>query len=326
MLSIALFAAVTLSKADASVPGTGTPATDPATIRVATFNLRNYLESNRMDDGRFRMDYPKPESEKQAVQRLILAVRPDILALQEIGDERFLNELIRDLARQGLDYPEVAWMQAVDLERHIAVIARIPIDRVRRHVDLDFKYFAGRDLVKRGLLEVRFTDGAGEPWTLFTLHLKSRYTTRDDDPGSVIRRTGEARAIRDYIRDTFDPATDRYLIAGDFNDTKRSAPVRRFLSSGDTVLSQFIPCHDSRGEVWTYYYSSEDVYSRVDYLLASPGLLAATGPLRGHIVDYQPATAEASDHRMLYVDLPLPPAGDRGVRSIRPHALPAASP
>ena len=57
-------------------------------VRVASFNLQNYLACERIIDGKWRPDYPKPEVEKKAVRFAIKSVNPDILALQEIGDYR----------------------------------------------------------------------------------------------------------------------------------------------------------------------------------------------------------------------------------------------
>ena len=62
-------------------------------VRVASFNLQNYLSCERIVDGKWRPDYPKPEVEKKAVRFSLKSVNPDILALQEIGDYRYLLEL-----------------------------------------------------------------------------------------------------------------------------------------------------------------------------------------------------------------------------------------
>ena len=56
-------------------------------VRVASFNLRNYLSCDRMVEGKWRPDYPKPEVEKKAVRSIIRSVNPDILALQEMALE-----------------------------------------------------------------------------------------------------------------------------------------------------------------------------------------------------------------------------------------------
>lgn len=271
------------------------------TVRVASFNLYNYLDTNRWVDGHYRMDYPKPEAEKDAVRKIILAVNPDILALQEIGGKLHLEELRRDLKRDGLHYEYAECLIGPDENRRIAVLSKIPF-QAKGHTDLDFKYFDDRLVMKRGLQELVFGEG-DQQWTLFNVHLKSRWTDRDDDPESEKRRTGEAHAARNFIKKAYPPeSAPRYLIVGDFNDYKTSAPVRRFLESGDTELTRLVPCLDSRGETWTFHYRREDRYERVDFMLASPTLFPAIQG-EGVIYDTQPQTSEASDHRLIYVDL-----------------------
>ena len=76
-------------------------------LTIASYNLENYLVTDRMIDGRYRKEYPKPEVEKRALRANIIAVNPDILAVQEIGDLPYLEELQRDLARDGLSYPYI---------------------------------------------------------------------------------------------------------------------------------------------------------------------------------------------------------------------------
>ncbi|WP_309382675.1 endonuclease/exonuclease/phosphatase family protein [Cerasicoccus frondis] len=272
------------------------------TVRVASYNLYNYLDTDRWVDGHYRMAYPKPEAEKTAARKVIVAAKPDILALQEIGGPLHLEELRQDLKKAGLDYPYAECLIGPDENRRIAVLSKIPF-AAKGHTDLDFKYFDGREVIKRGLLEVTFGEGDAA-WTLFVVHLKSRWTNRDDDPQSGARRTGEAQAARDFIREVYPPDSDpRYLVVGDFNDTKRSAPVRRFLSVGKTELTQLPEAVDSRGEAWTFHYRAEDKYERVDYILASPALAPFIVGGQTHIYDGQPETSQASDHRLLYVDL-----------------------
>jgi len=273
------------------------------TIRVASFNLFNYLDTNRWVEGHYRMDYPKPEVEKDAVRKILINVNADILALQEIGGPLHLQELQRDLARDGLNYEYAECLIGPDENRRIAVLSKIPFQS-KGHTDLDFKYFDGREVMKRGLMELTFGQG-DQQWTLFNVHLKSRWTDRDDDPQSQKRRTGEAHAARNYIKSAYPAESNaRYLIVGDFNDAKTSAPVRRFLESGDTELTKLVNCVDTRGELWTFHYRREDRYERVDFILASPALYP---DIQGNalIYDHQPETSEASDHRLVYVDLEM---------------------
>ncbi len=267
-------------------------------LTIATYNIENYTLEDRMVDGVHRKDYPKPEAEKTALRAVIRQIDAEVLALQEIGGESFLNELQRDLKHEGVDYPYRAVMAADDKERMVAVLSKRPLVAVKKHDDLSFKYFDGVSKVKRGLLEVRFADAGGEV-TLFVVHLKSRYTERPDDPDAALQRAGEATAVRDRVLKVFpDPATARFLIAGDFNDGHTSRPVRAMIERGKTTITDWLPAADGRGHVWSHFFRREDSYSRLDHILVSPGLLPA---VRGGVARIQdsPEVGLASDHRPL---------------------------
>ncbi len=280
-------------------------AAAPDSLRVATYNLENYLSADRRVEGSFRRDYPKPEAEKEALRTVIRQMDADILAVQEIGDTRYLNELQRDLSREGVVYAHTAWLEGEDRERHLALLSRVPITLTRRHTDLSFTYLGGSGLVRRGLLEVRLGAGGGE-LTCFVLHLKSRFTERSDDPQSAVFRAAEATAVRNRILSVADPA-GRYLILGDLNDSPSSRPVRLLLRRGETVVAHLLDAGDPRGDTWTHRQAREDVYSRLDYVLASPGLLPSVVGGRARVVDL-PETRLASDHRPVVVDLEWPAA------------------
>lgn len=279
------------------------------TVRVASFNVRNYLNADRWVEGRWRKDYPKPEEEKQALREIIRRVSPDVLAIQEMGGAEFLLELQADLKAEGLDYPFAELLNGPDEDRHLAIFSKIPPKRIKTHDEVTFRYFDESIPVKRGLQEVVF-EISGVRWSLFNLHLKSRWTDRKDDPESAKRRVGEAQALRDLIRSIYAPgeANSRYIIAGDFNDAKDSSAVRRFLKVSDTKLTEMIPCYDSRGENWTFHYRRKDIYQRVDFILASPPMEPFVRGASGTVVDLLPESKVASDHRMLYIDLDFPDA------------------
>ena len=278
-----------------------------AELRVATYNLDNYLSKDRVVSGRWRPDYPKPESEKAMIRRIIMEVQPDVLALQEIGSPGHLEELHADLARDGLDYTYAVHLSGPDEVRHIALLSKIPSVEVVKHTDLDFKYYDERERVKRGMLEVSFKDeDEGEAlFKLFVVHLKSKYTSNKEDPNSELRRTREAEACRDRIIErTFDLGMNRFLVTGDFNDHPSSAPLRRFYRRGDLHLGSLVPAVDGHGLVWTYFYEKHAQYSLVDGFVASPEMLPLIKNGRGHIAGGLESLI-GSDHRMVYLDLAL---------------------
>ncbi len=280
-------------------------AAEQGHLRVATWNLYNYRIQDRWVDGRYRKEYPKPEKEKEAIHRILGEVRPDVLLIQEMGEEPFLRELQLDLKRQGLHYPHAYLAKAADSERHLAVLSVLPWKNIRVHRDLTFSYLGERVSVLRGLLAVELEIADGKPLVLFTLHLKSRRTESDQDLQSEQRRRGEARVVRDRILSLMPTdAGARWLLAGDFNDHPNSSAVRYFVRRGKEELATRLEAKDSRGEYWTHYYRSQQSYSAVDHILVSPTLLSSVvrDPV---IVDSLPESMIGSDHRMIWVDLQL---------------------
>jgi len=273
--------------------------------RVASINLRNYLVQDRRVGERWLREHPKPEAEKEAIRRAIAEIDPDILALQEMGPRPFLLELQRDLKADGLDYPYAVLLEADDPDRHLAVLSRVEPVEVVPHTDMDFPYEEERLPIKRGLLEVVFPTGEdGQTWSLFVVHLKSRWSDVDTDPLSSERRTKEAQAARDRILERFPEAAGLFLVAGDFNDHRSSAALRRFLQKGDLEISQMVEAYDSRRETWTFFYEKHHVYERVDFILASPEMMPRVVGQEGTVFDPL-YIREGTDHRPVFVDLNL---------------------
>ncbi len=272
------------------------------TLTVATYNIENYVATNRMTDGGFRKDYPKPEGEKRALRLVIRTLNADVLVLQEMGAQPYLDELRRDLKSEGFDYPYAALATAADADRHLALLSRRPLKNVITHTDLEFAYFGTKEAVKRGLLEATIATTGGD-LTVFALHLKSRYTERPDDPGCAIRRAGEATAIRDAVLKRFpSPADARFLLLGDANDGKASKALEHLQKRGKLEVAELLPAADSRGETWTHAYRRDETYTRVDHILVAPGLRGAVQGGVAKIFDADGVRA-ASDHRPVIATL-----------------------
>jgi endonuclease/exonuclease/phosphatase family metal-dependent hydrolase len=277
-------------------------AAEPVAVRVATYNVENYGPADRMTEAGFRPGYPKPEREKSGLRRVIRDLAADVIVMQEMGPPPYLEELRRDLRSEGLDYPHAALAAAADADRHIAILSRLPLRGVRTHDDLSFAYLGGRETVKRGLLEAE-VEAPGGSVTIFALHLKSRLTDREDDPGSAVRRAAEAVAIRDRVLARFPkPEQARFVILGDCNDGRNSRAAAALQRRGRTEIATLLSASDSRGEVWTHAYRRDESYSRVDLVFVSGTLLPRVNGREARIHD-GPGVREASDHRPVYIDL-----------------------
>lgn len=272
------------------------------TLTLATYNVENYGPANRVTEAGYRKEYPKPETEKAALRAVLKGIDADVLLLQEMGGQIYLDELRRDLKAEGLDYPHAVLLAGGDADRHVALLAkRVPL-ATAQHTDLEIKYFGQKEAVKRGLLEVRFEWGGGE-LTVFGLHLKSRYTDRPDDPLSAIRRAAEATAVRDRVLQRYpEPAAMRFVVMGDCNDDKASKTLGFLQQRGRTVIVELLPAADSRGETWTHAFRKNDVYTRVDHVLVSSALRPAVVGGAARIYDGA-GWRDASDHRAVVVTL-----------------------
>ena len=284
----------------------GSAVLAPAALTVATYNVENYTVADRMVDGVYRPAYPKPEKEKAALRQVIAGIAPDILAVEEMGGQPFLDDFQRDLKQAGQDYPHTVVLEAADADRHVAVLSKVPFKEVRRHAAVAVTYFGQKDVVKRGVLEVIFATSEGD-FSLFVLHLKSRRTERKDDPEGTIQRHLEAEAARDLVLSRYpDPAKGKFVICGDWNDTRGSKAVRALQKRGELEIGEILRATDSRGETWTHFYRREDTYSRIDYLLVSAALRPFVAADRAAVWDGA-GVAEASDHRPVFMRLNLEP-------------------
>src|SRR6185295_10579864 len=93
-------------------------------LTIATYNIENYLVADRMVEGVYRQAYPKPEAEKAALRQVVVGIAPDILAVEEMGAQPYLDEFQRDLKRAGQDFPFSAMLEGSDPDRHVAVLAK----------------------------------------------------------------------------------------------------------------------------------------------------------------------------------------------------------
>ncbi|MGB0578955.1 MAG: endonuclease/exonuclease/phosphatase family protein [Limisphaerales bacterium] len=270
---------------------------------VATYNVKNYLVETI--PGR----KAKPAAERQRVQQVILQARPDVLALQEMGQEAALQDLLLGLREGGWNYPHYQLMNANDRAIRLALLSRFPITRMVTHTNDQFLADNSRQWVRRGFLEAEIRVAGGYRFTLLAAHLKSKFQVPYARESEIRKR--EAAALRRKVEAILDRDPKANLVVlGDLNDTPDSTAVRTIMGRGKQRLfdpkpfewafadDQFVM---ERPRVqWTYYFPSGGVYSRVDYVLMSSGMKRewqreATG------IPALPYWFEASDHRLVKV-------------------------
>ena len=142
------------------------------TFRAATYNVENYL-----DDTASRCCVKSAES-KSKVRECIRALRPDVLALQEMGSVAALLELRAALQAEGLDFPHWEHVTGSDANVHVAILSRFPFSARRPHTADSFELGGQRFRVRRGFAEVDVQVNPGCQFTLLAAHLKSKNEER----------------------------------------------------------------------------------------------------------------------------------------------------
>ena len=261
-------------------------------LRIATWNVRNYLLSDRYLEGRFRPAYPMPEAQKEPVRHWIETAAPTVLFLQEMGDASFLTELQWDLQAEGVVYPHAYYSGRPDARSGLAVLSKIPLDRVILHEPK--RGGDGFSPILRGVQEVIFHK-ADVRFQVFHVHLKSRYSEDPSDPESLRFREAEMAALVQFLFRATREAADYVLLLGDFN-APREAPILDALKSE----WEWIPAVDAKGEAWTYYHYRTDKREVLDGVWVPEG--QADKWETGRIFPDKLNEPAPSDHRMVVVE------------------------
>ncbi len=288
-----------------------TLVTRAETFRIAAYNVENYLD--KPTESRKNV---KSESAKAKVREVILAMKPDVIAFEEMGSLSALLELRDSLKKDGLDLPHYEHVTGFDTNIHVCVLSKFPIVARRSHTNANFLLNGKRFQVSRGFTEVDIKVSDQYQFTLLGAHLKSRRQIADADEAEL--RLEEAKLLRAAVDKHLaaNPAAN-LVVLGDLNDTYNTKAIKEVVGVGKTKLVDTRPAEQNNGdnlpnpanprysprnETWTHYYGVEDSYSRIDYILLSPGMAKEWVKDQSYI----PVVAnwgQASDHRPVLVTL-----------------------
>lgn len=273
-------------------------------VRIVTYNLEGYL-----DRAAGTRPAKSPES-KLAVQRMIAETKPDVLAVQEVGGFGALCGLRDSLKTVGVDLPHTEFVAGYDTNIAVGILSRFPFAARRSHTNESFLLRGRRFRCQRGFGEVDIQPTSVYRFTLFAAHLKSRRPSPREDEAEL--RLQEAMLLREIVdaRLQADPKAN-LIVVGDFNDTRNSRPVRALIGKGKGRLLDARPGEagsvrghtlgdNARAITWTHYYETEDSYSRLDYILLSPGMVREQLKQDSYVLSH-PDWGVASDHRPVVV-------------------------
>jgi endonuclease/exonuclease/phosphatase family metal-dependent hydrolase len=244
------------------------------TFRVASYNLESYL-----DQPSARRKAKSAEAKAKVCEN-ILAIKPDVIALEEMGTTNALLELQSSLRNKGLDLPFWEHISAHDTNIHLAILSKFPFTKRQPHTNDAFLIGTHRYFVSRGFAEVEIEVNSKYRFTLVAAHLKSRLLVGSANEAE--ERLQEATMLRALIDERLSANPEMNLIVvGDFNDTRDSAPLKTIIGSARNPLFDLRPAErphpphvasDEHAVTWTYHFAKEDVFSRIDYMLVSRGM------------------------------------------------------
>lgn len=270
-------------------------------IVVASYNLENYVDAAPKEPGQKATARPKSEKEMSAVVRVIKDIGPDILGVCEMGSAERFEDFKKRLGEAGLGYTDFEYVQAADPDRHLALVSRFPIVARNSASDVSFELNGRPEKLRRGILDVTVQVNAGYRLRLVGVHLKSKLPIPEGE--AMIRRL-EAQLVRKHLEAilTAEPRTN-LLCYGDFNDTKNEPMFQEIAGARGSVTHMTdLVARDEFGDKWTQYWKAADLYSRIDYLFASPMLYREVVPAKSRVYRSE-YWNEASDHRPIFTTI-----------------------
>lgn len=194
----------------------GLPSTEALAdeqLVVVTWNIKWFFDDDTSDDtSNIGKGFAAPSLEEyqeraSTVVDAIADIDPDILALQEMENEKVVQDLADELASEyGLNY-QVAFKQGRDTQtgQDVAYLVRDDFSFTDQRIEYEFSGNGDfKNLSKHLLLQ---TTVGSEPLSLINIHLIA------SSPGGRIR---QARTLRSWAED-LGIETENLIILGDFN-------------------------------------------------------------------------------------------------------------
>ncbi|MBN8420624.1 MAG: endonuclease/exonuclease/phosphatase family protein [Verrucomicrobia bacterium] len=275
-------------------------AAEPERLTFCSYNLKNWLTMERAPG---QPPAAKPEKERAQAVKILAAIHPDILGVCEIGTADDLAELQQRLQAAGLDLPYTELAHGGDETRRLALLSRLPIKARNSQTTLTYQIGAQTLPFQRGILDVTIAITPTFDLHLLGVHLKSMRTVSEADQAEM--RRNEARLLRLHIDSIFakEPAAS-ILAYGDFNAQRNDPAVAEIVGSprsGDTAMQDLL-LRDENGELWTHFWDTADIYSRLDYCFTSR-LLRPHLDIRSSGIHTDRDFYKASDHRPLVLKI-----------------------
>jgi len=277
------------SDRDGSKPSSRRPS--DGEFSIMSYNLKLFSYMDRDKDG--QEDDFKPETEIAPLVALICEIKPDVLAVQELGLEDSLTLLQQRLKECGFEYTYRDSLVNPSAFANLGILSRFPITYSEPMTNYSYS-IKGRNFdVQRGFQQVDIQVNPDFKFRLINVHLKSKLF---HESGQTEMRRNEARLLAAHVRRLQKDSTNiNLVICGDFNDSYRSAAMRELIGTDEINLID-LRLEDEFGDRWTHYYRGEQSYARIDYFLVNRNMESRWVDFKSGIVRDR-RTYEASDHR-----------------------------
>ncbi len=266
----------------------------PASFRLATFNVKDLFEV-RAGAERGPLD-----AKLANLAAVLERADADVVALQEVGSDRVLEELCERVPRLGYAHRVVGTADARGIR--CAIVSRAPVLESRVHVAEHLAFpsfflgdpppFGARIPLRRGVVHVRVEGGPVGAVDVLCVHFKSNralplrdargepiapQTAREHAEGtlrSLVWRAAEALFVRGVVDSLIGPddapRDDRHVVvAGDLNDHPSSVVVRVVSGGGPRALA---PCAEAVPEAERYSILRNGARQQIDHVLATRAL------------------------------------------------------
>jgi endonuclease/exonuclease/phosphatase family metal-dependent hydrolase len=249
-------------------------------FNVMTWNVENLFPAGHPSGP------VSPEIYEQKMRNLamtILAIAPDILALQEIGDPGTFADL---QGRLGDRYPYTMLSSHPDVRGiRVGLMSRMPLVQAREFHEfpqgsLTNVVDSDGDVIRnmgRGAIKATVVVAPGLLINVITVHLKSKLVTyangrrspRDENERAretgiaEFKRTAEAVALRVYLNPLLANNDDPLILMGDLNDGLEATATQILLGPEDRSLEHRDKFDDIRLYDLVEYIAPERQFSRM---------------------------------------------------------------
>jgi endonuclease/exonuclease/phosphatase family metal-dependent hydrolase len=218
----------------------------PNELRIVTYNIHH----GEGTDNKFDLS---------RIAKVVLAEKPDIVALQEVDQKTNRASHVDQPAEFAkLMDMHVYFGHNIDYDGGgygTAVLTNLPVRSVERIKLKSFYESTPKHAEQRGVQVLELGDKTDPPLWFLCTHLD--YRPKDDE------RMDSAHTINDLVEKH---ATEPAIIAGDFNATPDSAPLKEFAKEWKVAGEE--PTDPHVGKYFTF--PSDKPTHRIDYVMCRP--------------------------------------------------------